>query len=725
MKQEKENSLTKLLRALFYEAQFRNALVSDAITYFDANLSKNLIESDFFFKDKDGNLRSVLDFTGLSAPCSFSDFVDRWVERLVPDISKKNFPYIGKLREHLLEEYKEGNREFTVNYWVESPFGERVYFNHLFLLLKNDEDDICAFSVIKDYTQIVAIDEKARFSQIEEYAYIDPVTKGYNYVKFKEQLHKYALPGVIISVDIHSFKIINSISGISKGDAVLKKIWNSILELTEIDKMELAAHINADHFIIFMPTFDKEKIIQRIKNITYVLNIISTELDVPVLRPYFGVSFWNSNKKIELSYSESVVAKKKARENTETNFSFFEENDTKRIFEEKSIIDNFETALAKKDFIIYYQPKYAPNTKRLVGAEALIRWQKNDGTIMNPGSFIPIFEQNGMIRILDEYVFRNVCKQQKKWLSEGKNIVPVSVNLSRASLYYKNVVQQYTYITQEIDLDRQYVPIEITETAAITNNEIKQIADEFFKEGFSIHMDDFGSGYSSLASLNIMHIETLKLDKSLIDYIGNFGGNRLIEHTISLAKELGIHVTAEGVENEDQVDFLNDVGCDSIQGFYFSKPVPTLEFEKLLSKHSNNEKLPSEETILNHISDFKLSWMKRPLYTFVANLTKDFFTEGIGKSNWHNEMDFSGNSYQTATEILTNDYVLPEYKEAYKSIMYRDKLIDSYKGISETRLFEYKRKHFDKVAHFRLTIHLFMVSDSPDLWMYFTVTDLS
>ncbi|MGN0751148.1 MAG: EAL domain-containing protein, partial [Treponema sp.] len=391
---------------------------------------------------------------------------------------------------------------------------------------------------------------------------------------------------------------------------------------------------------------------------------------------------------------------------------------------EKSIIDNFETALAKKDFKIYYQPKYAPNTKRLVGAEALIRWQKDDGTIMNPGSFIPIFEQNGMIRILDEYVFRNVCKQQKKWLSEGKNIVPVSINLSRASLYYKNVVEQYKHITQEIDLDRQFVPIEITETAAITNNEIKQIADEFFKEGFSIHMDDFGAGYSSLASLNIMHIETLKLDKSLIDYIGNFGGNRLIEHTISLAKELGIHVTAEGVESEDQVDFLNDVGCDSIQGFFFSKPVPTVEFEKMLSNHSKREKIPSEETIINHISEFKFSLIKRPLYSFVANLTKDYFTEGIGKNNWHKEIQFAEDSYQVATEILTNEYVIPEYKEAYKNMMYRDKLIASYKGINETRLFEYKRKHFDRIAHFRLTIHLFKVSDSPDLWMYFTVTEL-
>lgn len=112
------------------------------------------------------------------------------------------------------------------------------------------------------------------------------------------------------------------------------------------------------------------------------------------------------------------------------------------------------------------------------------------------------------------------------------------------------------------------------------------------------------------------------------------------------------------------------------------------------------------------------------MYSFVANLTKDFFTEGIGKSNWHKEIQFSEDSYQTATEILTNDYVIPEYKEAYKNMMYRDKLIASYKNISETRLFEYKRKHFDRIAHFRLTIHLFKVSDSPDLWMYFTVTEL-
>ena len=131
----------------------------------------------------------------------------------------------------------------------------------------------------------------------------------------------------------------------------------------------------------------------------------------------------------------------------------------------------------------------------------------------------------------------------------------------------------------------------------------------------------------------------------------------------------------------------------------------------------------NHDIVIHGVNVFEKAWAIPN--TFVANLTKDFFTEGIGKSNWHNEMDFSGNSYQTATEILTNDYVLPEYKEAYKSIMYRDKLIDSYKGISETRLFEYKRKHFDKVAHFRLTIHLFMVSDSPDLWMYFTVTELS
>lgn len=709
----------------FIEMQLKNALVSNSVTYFDVNLSQNLIENDFFFKNDENISVSVLEFTDLSAPCSFSDFTQNWARRMILNTSKQNIPHIDNLTEFLINEYKNGNKKFVINYWIDTPYGKKAYLNHTFLLYKNKNDDICAFSVIEDYTKIVTIDEKQKKIQIEQYAYIDPITKGYNYARFKEQLLKYNEEGVIISVDIHSFKVVNSINGITKGDEVIKKIWEVILDQIEVEKKELAAHINADHFIIYLPTFDRQEILQQIKNITYALSFLSSELDVPVLRPYFGIAFWDKTKKIELSYSESIVAKKRARELPDSNYSFFEPKDTKKIFEEKSIIDGFETALAKKDFKIYFQPKYSPTTRRLVGAEALIRWRKNNGTVVPPCDFIPIFEQNGMIRTLDEYVFRNVCQQQKQWLSEGKKIVPVSVNLSRASLYFKNVVNRYLRISDEIGIDRKYVPIEITETAAITNNEIKLIADKFSEAGFSIHMDDFGSGYSSLASLNIMHIETLKIDKSLIDFIGDFGGNRLIEHTITLAKELGISVTAEGVENEEQVDFLHDVGCDSIQGFYFSKPVPFLDFEKLLDSDTSLKEKSHENNIIKHISQFKGTFLKRPIYSFVVNLTQDILYEEIARYNWHNDIDFEGNSYTELTEKITSDFVLPEYKEKYSKIMSRENLVLSFSDAAETQLFEYKQKYANKNVLFRIMIHLFKVPDSSDLWMYFNVTDIT
>jgi sensor c-di-GMP phosphodiesterase-like protein len=149
----------------------------------------------------------------------------------------------------------------------------------------------------------------------------------------------------------------------------------------------------------------------------------------------------------------------------------------------------------------------------MIGAEALIRWKQNDGSLISPMTFIPLFERNGMIRQLDEYVFRTVVNQQKKWLSEGRKIVPVSINLSRVSLYYFDIVEIYSRIIKEKDIDPKYIPIEITESAAAGVAEIKQIAEEFHNAGFSLHMDDFGSGYSSLALLNTMHFDTLKLDK--------------------------------------------------------------------------------------------------------------------------------------------------------------------------------------------------------------------
>ena len=244
----------------------------------------------------------------------------------------------------------------------------------------------------------------------------------------------------------------------------------------------------------------------------------------------------------------------------------------------------FESAIEKEDFEVWYQPKYSAKTKKIIGAEALIRWRGKDGKLIPPGEFIPLFEKDGLIPVLDEYVFKKVCCYQKKRQSDGDEIIPISVNLSRASIFRKDFVKNYIGIAGRVGIEPSVVPIEITESMAVKSISVKTFAEDLIREGFSLHMDDFGSGYSSLASLQILRFDVIKLDKSLIDFIGTPGGESLIRHTVAFAKESGMSVVAEGVETEQQLKFLQSIGCDSIQGFYFSPPVSQGEFEQLLKK---------------------------------------------------------------------------------------------------------------------------------------------
>lgn len=711
-----------LQRALFYESQYRNAIVSDSISFYDINLTKDLIESDIHYKNDEGKIFSTLDLLGMTSPCSFSLFIKNWIDKMVSKNNLEHYTFLQNVRENLLNIYNEGKREFHVEYWINHD-GKKVFLDQVFLLTNNENGDICALSIVKDHTKNRIQEEDSQKKVLEKYAFYDPVTHGYNYIKFKNKLRESNLEGSIISFDIHSFKIINSICGILKGDLVIQKIWEVLVNVFDFDKGDLAGHINADKFIIFVPSYENDVIIRKIKNMTFALNIVSSELSIPQLLPYYGIARWNPEKKIELAYSESVAAKNNASQNEQSiNYAFFNENDTLKLIEEKTIIDGFESALAKKEFKLWYQPKFNPVNGKLVGAEALVRWQKEDGSIISPAQFIPIFEKQGLIRRFDEYIFRNVCKHQKIWQKQNKKIVPISINLSRISLYYSNIVNDYKKISDEIGIDTDLLPIEITESAAVTNNEIKDIADNFYNAGFKLHMDDFGSGYSSLASLNTMHFDTLKLDKSLIDYIGNFSGDRLLEHTILLAKELGLHVTAEGVENNTQVSFLKHIGCDSIQGYFYSKPLPKEQFEVFLDSKETDKPDFSYDYLSEHVSKFKNSILKTPLYTFIINLSKNTFYEPTGNADFMNETNIFETEFDKAVALLVDKYICDKYKQAYRNFMDRKRLIESYAGIPETRIIEYNRIYKDVEAGMRLIAHIFKIKDSDDLWMYETVS---
>lgn len=582
MEQTDKEKIASLERSLFYESQYRSAIISDAICHYDANLTKDLIEKEIFYKSEEGSINSSLKLVGLSAPCKFSEFINKWVTSYINPEYANKYEVFYNTKDFLINSYNQGNRDYTIEYWYTNAKGKELFLSQRFLLTKNEVGDICTLAVLTNTTHAKRIEAQHHKDELEKHAYYDPITNGYNYIKFKKELLNAKTPGSIISIDIHAFKLINTTFGIGIGDKVIKAIWDRIEEVFDFTNGDFAAHINADDFIIFCSSEDKNEIITKIKSISYSLNLISAEFSLPQVKVYFGISSWNPNKTIELSYSEAVTAKNNAKKLQDSDYAFFEKEDMDRLVWEENIIENFENAMAQNEFHVWYQPKYNPETHEMIGAEALVRWIKNGQFFVSPGEFIPLFENNGLIRNFDQYIFRTVCTQQKKWLDEGKKIVPVSINLSRISLYYKDIISIYSHIAESVGIEKKYVPIEITETAAVTNKRFKEITDAFVSAGFVLHMDDFGSGYSSLSALNSIHFSVWKLDKSLIDSIGNYNGERLLHHVIQLAKELGIHVTAEGVETVEQNNFLTETGCESIQGYYYSKPVDITSFEKLI-----------------------------------------------------------------------------------------------------------------------------------------------
>ena len=412
-------------------------------------------------------------------------------------------------------------------------------------------------------------------------AYTDSLTEGDNFACFQKKMQEKNCHGYIIAMDLSEFKIINNTCGLKVGDAALVAVWKVLRG--SIRDNELAARIYADRFVLFLAEDEKQKVRERLDKLVEDVSGVSETLNIPRVIPVFGAyEVSGSDNEVEKDYGNAVQAKQLVKGRRDCNYAFYEELDYNQVLENRAIEDGFEPAIKKHQFEVWYQPKYDAMDSHIVGSEALVRWRKEDGSLFAPFKFIPLFERNGMIPRLDEYVFREVCRQQKQWEKEGKKILPVSVNISRVSLYYSNIVEKYKAIADENEVSTENLQLEITESATIDNSEISDLIEQFHQAGFKMLLDDFGTGYSSLSTLNVMHFDVMKLDKSLIDYIGDENGEKLLRYITKLGQNLGLHITAEGVETENQLIFLRDLQCDDIQGYYFSKPLPQAEFEKLL-----------------------------------------------------------------------------------------------------------------------------------------------
>lgn len=241
-------------------------------------------------------------------------------------------------------------------------------------------------------------------------------------------------------------------------------------------------------------------------------------------------------------------------------------------------------ALAEGQFKVYFQPKYDLMTEKIIGAEALVRWQHTELGLISPGKFIPIFEDNGFITELDVYVWEECCRFMHKRKQLGLSVVPVSINVSRVDIYNEDIVKILCNLVKKYDLEPELLHLEITESVYINDSgKINVVLNQVKEKGFIIEIDDFGSGYSSLSILSEIPMDIIKMDMKFFQSEKNTKvKQKIIYSVIKLAKWMNLFVIAEGVETKEQLDYLRKMKCHFAQGFYFAKPMPAEEFEQVL-----------------------------------------------------------------------------------------------------------------------------------------------
>ena len=388
----------------------------------------------------------------------------------------------------------------------------------------------------------------------------------------------------IVLVDIENFRQVNSIYGENVGDDVIRFLAG---ELKTRVPTGLVAHYEGDNFVFLEPVG------RSLEELSEMMGDISKRSPVRRIRFKCGVCLCDDQAlPVSVLCNRAFLALNSIKGDVNKLCASFDDPINQKMCRERDMEGSFEDALQNEEFVVWYQPKFDAHSERLVGAEALVRWRKKDGSVVSPGEFIPLFERDGLIVRLDEYVFRKVCQMQRYLLDKIGRVLPISVNLSRSSLHYPGMIERYARIVREYRLDAQMVPIELTESSGTNMNQIKDLAERMVELGFPLHMDDFGAGYSSLGNLNSLPFHMLKLDKSLIDYIGNPRGDQVLRHIIALAHGLSMEVLAEGVETADQLRFLRDVGCDVIQGYYFSKPLPEEKFLERIHEWDKTDPSP-------------------------------------------------------------------------------------------------------------------------------------
>ncbi|MCR4590840.1 MAG: EAL domain-containing protein [Lachnospiraceae bacterium] len=424
-------------------------------------------------------------------------------------------------------------------------------------------------------------------AELEFRADYDSLTKLYNAEAFyrivSEKIHvmkdtRFA----IVAMDIEHFRIINDRFGVETGNRCLVAMGQAIQD--SLSKDGVAGRYEADMFSILISYRNDQDILDYIRKVNTLFDFEEAKLCGSIL--CFGIyKITNRDVAIRLMCDRARLAKKDIKGNMLTNFAIYD--DRIRLMQRKvsQMESEMQTALDKDEFVMFLQPKMDLKTEKICGAEALVRWDHPTGGLRLPGEFLPYFESNGFIKKLDEYMWRTAAEYLSH-LKKNDVCVPISVNISRYHIGSTDLIKTLLNLTKKYGIDNKNLELEITETLFTEDvDKLYEVMNALKAEGFVIEMDDFGTGYSSLNMLREAPVDVIKIDRYFVDEImSTKRGRIIIENSVTMSKQLGLTVVAEGVETKDQVDFLKSINCDVAQGYYYSKPVDMEEFERMLLK---------------------------------------------------------------------------------------------------------------------------------------------
>lgn len=468
---------------------------------------------------------------------------------------------------------------------------KNLIFLNITVMYKFQEDDcpvITGIHIERDYrhenTYRSVNQGKLNGVVVDYLATYDELTGIYNkqafYAKTKEMLLDNSDKNFdLLRINIERFKVLNDLFGESTGDKLLRYIGKFLKEINL--PLCVSGRLYADNFVVCYEAGkgDSRRMINTLQMVADSFAINN--------RTILSFGLYRIDDKtlpVSVMCDRANMALWKAKGNFKNPYCEYDEKMRQQVLKEQKIINAMERAIQNKEFTLYLQPKYDIEKGTIIGAEALVRWISLENGFISPGDFIPVFENNGFVYEVDKFIWEESCRYLRKWLDEGREVHPISVNVSRIDLYTPKLVQHLVNLREKYQLPSQYLELEITESAYTEDPEqIITITRQLREAGFEILMDDFGTGYSSLNMLKDIQIDVLKLDMGFLkssDYSAK-GGN-ILTAILKMAESLKMQTIAEGVETKEQVEFLKSIGCRYVQGFYYSKPLPVGEFEKLI-----------------------------------------------------------------------------------------------------------------------------------------------